>query len=225
MNRRNNEAGNFSFSCNLPSARLHGRGVILSFLALLFISMPLPALAQSHACHGPPDCLTPGTVCLNGTVFAGCAPDAYYPLFATRCDAGQTYSGSCTGTRTTLPWNNGNTTGYTSPSTNERNGKTNTDNIIAADSDSGVGGTQPHQAAQYCADLVIHGLDDWYLPSLSEARILYAHLTAIGGFTTVNYSTSTGKTSSDLMRMDASNGNTGTLGKSTAANIRCIRRN
>ncbi|MGJ7032094.1 Lcl domain-containing protein [Niabella hirudinis] len=39
-------------------------------------------------------------------------------------------------------------------------------------------------AAKLCADLVLNGHDDWYLPSLAELNILYVNRFAIGGFDT-----------------------------------------
>ena len=53
--------------------------------------------------------------------------------------------------------------------------------LIGLDSDSGTGGTQPHQAAQTCYDLTDNGHDDWYLPSSDEMNVLYTNQTAIGG--------------------------------------------
>jgi hypothetical protein len=54
------------------------------------------------SCSGPSGCVSIGSVCSDGSVFAGCSPSANVPMFATRCDAGQTWGGaSCTGTRTT----------------------------------------------------------------------------------------------------------------------------
>ncbi|HEY5792226.1 MAG TPA: hypothetical protein VIS74_02945, partial [Chthoniobacterales bacterium] len=58
----------------------------------------------------------PGYVCPDGTVFAGFPPNLYEPIFTTRCDAGQSWTGSCTGTRVTKPWNNGNSSGYVTTS-------------------------------------------------------------------------------------------------------------
>jgi len=158
----------------------------LAFLAMTFLFMSAAA-AQSHACHGPPDCATPGSVCPDGTVYAGCAGDKYYPFFVTRCDAGQAWTGSCTGTRVTKPWNNANSSGYvTTSQTGLGNGKANTIALSTGgtygDSDSVTAGIQPHQAAQYCTDLVQDGHDDWYLPAISELYTMYVHSTAIGNF-------------------------------------------
>ncbi len=46
-------------------------------------------------------------------------------------------------------------------------------------------------AARLCADLVLDGYSDWYLPSRNELNILYIYRSSIGGFTTGNYWNST----------------------------------
>jgi hypothetical protein len=49
-----------------------------------------------------------GTVCADGTIYAGLSPDTGAKMFTTRCDYGQTWNGSaCTGTRLPQNWNNG----------------------------------------------------------------------------------------------------------------------
>ena len=123
-----------------------------------------------------------GTVCADETVYAGTSPASSTPMFITRCDAGRTWDGSaCTGTQASLPWNNGNTSGQvdtsltncaSAPCTATADGRANTATLVAEDSDSGVAGVQPHQAAAYCDSLDIHGHTDWYLPSLPETVVI-----------------------------------------------------
>ncbi len=45
-------------------------------------------------------------------------------------------------------------------------------------------------AARLCADLVLNGYSDWYLPSRDELNKLYINRSSIGGFTTGGYFTS-----------------------------------
>lgn len=132
-----------------------------------------------------------GYVCPDGSVFAGFVPYAasYKPVFTTRCDAGRTWNGSaCAGTRLTLPWNNGNSGGLvTTTATSALDGRANANALLATDSDSGTGGTQPHQAAAYCDNLSIHGKNDWYLPGVAEFLQIQASSTAIGDFGPSDY--------------------------------------
>lgn len=125
-----------------------------------------------------------GTVCADGTVYAGTSPASSTPMYVTRCDAGRTWGGSaCTGGRGLYTWNNGNATGNVDTSLSNcqsgwggcaatADGRANTNTLAAEDSDSGVGGVQPHEAAAYCDSLNIHGHADWYLPSLPELDVI-----------------------------------------------------
>jgi hypothetical protein len=56
-------------------------------------------------------------------------------------------------------------------------GATNTAYIMA-------GCAQRPIAASVCADLVLNGYPDWYLPSLGELQLMYSrlHLQGLGGF-------------------------------------------
>lgn len=132
----------------------------------------------------PTDCPVVGDVCSDGTVFAGL--DGGVPLYVPRCDAGMAWDGSaCTGGRGTYPWNSGyGIVHVTTGATNQNNGAVNTATLIATDSDSGTAGVQLHQAAQYCADAIYNGKDDWYLPSKNELHIFVGNKTAIGNFST-----------------------------------------
>jgi hypothetical protein len=118
---------------------------------------------SADACAGVS---TIGTVCSDGTIYVGTDPDGGQKLMTTRCDSGQTWSGSaCTGEAVELPWDNGiyqsGFTGYTSDTT----GKANTEGL-ANDSDP----TSPHLAAKYCYDLDIHGHTDWFLPAVYQEQ-------------------------------------------------------
>ncbi len=178
-----------------------------------------------------------GSVCGDGTVYAGLSPDGSVPMFVTRCDAGQSWTGSCTGTRTGMSWNDGNSSwvdtalvncsalGACSPS-----GESNTVILINTDSNSNTSGLQNHVAAKYCADLSSNGYTDWYLPSIEELNVLYGNRTAIGGFTTVWYRSSQEANSSMAGIQSFSNGDVELLSSgynkaSAPIYVRCVRRN
>ena len=131
----------------------------------------------------PTDCPVVGDVCSDGTVFVGL--DGGVPIYVPRCDAGMMWSGSaCTGGQSSIPWNNGNGSGNNWTGATNNNGEVNTALLITLDSNSWTAGVQPYQAAQYCADAIYNGKDDWYLPSKNELNILYVNKTAIGNFNT-----------------------------------------
>jgi hypothetical protein len=145
-------------------------------------------------CRGQASCLNPGDLCSDGTIFSGCGGASYTPFYVTRCDGGQTWSGSaCTGTRVQKPWNDGNTANYTTTNVqNDSDGAANTvaltNGVVDGTGDSSTAvGLQPHQAAQYCADLVIHGYSDWYLPAPFDLFTMWVHSAVIGNFTTADY--------------------------------------
>jgi hypothetical protein len=56
-------------------------------------------------------------------------------------------------------------------------GATNTANIVAVCAQRPI-------AASVCADLVLNGYSDWYLPSIGEVQLMYSrlHLQGLGGF-------------------------------------------
>lgn len=63
-------------------------------------------------------------------------------------------------------------------------GLSNTNSIVAAQG-AGI------YAASLCADLVLNGYGDWYLPSVDELNKLYINQVAIGGFASAFYWSST----------------------------------
>lgn len=59
-------------------------------------------------------------------------------------------------------------------------GQANTTAIVNGCSEAGV-------AARICNDLVLNGYSDWFLPSQDELNLMYAQRTAIGGFASACY--------------------------------------
>lgn len=161
-----------------------------------------------------------GYVCPDGSIFIGFSPDAanQQPLYASRCDAGQTWSGSaCTGTRASLAWGSSGTTRST---TDALNGKAQTTTLAAF-------GSTAHPAASYCQDLSMHGKTDWYLPAVTEAlRIIFSQ-SSISGFSTAQqYLTSTEVDSTQAFTVNptAQGGVHNQAKTTTTFHIRCIRR-
>lgn len=166
-----------------------------------------------------------GTVCADGSVYAGLSPNGSVPMYATRCDAGQSWSGvACAGSRSAYSWNNGTgwtTTGYTGNTTGKANSAG-----IAALADAG----SPHVTAQYCENLNENGQTDWYLPALSELNVLYQNKATIRNFNTSGSvywsSTERGDAYSqyDAFHERFSDGVQSVSMKTVAALVRCVRR-
>lgn len=175
-----------------------------------------------------------GTVCADGSVYAGTSPDGGVPMYVTRCDYNQTWSGSaCINTRTGITWNNGQSDWVDTSLVNcgsvpacDVSGETNTTTLSSADSDSNDAGVQPHAAAKYCDDLVIHGNSDWYLPSAPELNVIYANKTAIGQFDTGGdyYWSSSENDNGNAWYQEFSNGAQGVFTKAAGNWVRCARR-
>lgn len=130
----------------------------------------------SEPCHAN---APPGTICRDGSVYAGLSPDGNVPMYTTPADLGfynwndgagsvDTAMVNCTGAQASC---------YT--------GAANTALLVGADANSDIAGFQNHEAAHACNDLVAHGKSDWYLPAAQELVVLYNNRLAIGGFTLV----------------------------------------
>ncbi len=180
-----------------------------------------------------------GDTCSDGSVYAGQSPDGNVDMYVARCDIGMSFGGSeCTGTRTLEPWNNGNSSGWvTTGYTSNVDGDINTAGLAVQDSDSVTSETQPHQVAQACADLNVHGHTDWYLPANSELSVIYNNLQdgipvdnnpdpLIDGFITSNYWSSSEADNDDADYRDFYDNVTSYgYGKKNASRaVRCARR-
>jgi hypothetical protein len=78
-------------------------------------------------------------------------------------------------------------------------------------------------AAQACADLVLNGYSDWFLPSILDLQILYTNRTAIGGFQNSFYWSSSEYTSSNAWLFDFPNGSGDHFNKSASNYVRAVR--
>lgn len=193
------------------------------------LSTPTPACGDL----GPGD---EGTLCPDGSVFAGISPDNNKIMYVARCDIGMSWDGAtCTGARSSLTWNNGAGTGWvTTGAVSYNTGNANTANLYGLDSDSNTGGTQPHQAADACSDLNVHGQTDWYLPAASEAAVIYVKLIdatpndnspdpLISGFAANNYWTSTEFDSFRTLFFSFNNAGSWNVNKDNSYHVRCAR--
>lgn len=162
-------------------------------------------------CAGSPSI---GTTCGDGTVYAGLSPDGNVPMYTTAADEGL------------FAWNNGNNSGYTTTGqTSSSTGEASTTNLLTIDSDSGVGGTQPHLAAQQCANSTANGHSDWYLPAKDELSVLYTNRVAIGGFTNSWFLSSTESNSTNIWVRDFQFGNSNaSRTKDQLTYVRCVRK-
>lgn len=119
---------------------------------------------------------------------------------------------------TGIRWYNGSyvTTGATASSVGY--GNTNTSTIVSY---QGTGS----YAARLCYDLSLNGYSDWYLPSRSELNLMYSNLKSygLGGFSSVDYWSSTEASSTSAYYQSFSTGTTTTATKSTTKYVRAVR--
>jgi len=169
--------------------------------------------------------LISGTVLGDGTVYAGLTGSD--PMYVTRCDAGQTWSGSsCDGARSTLTWNDGSSDFIMTNVDDLQDGQTNTASLVTLDSNSGAAGMQPHDAAQYCDDLVLYGHSDWYLPAKNELNTMFGNRAVIGNFdeSGTNYWSSSEEYGTSAWRQRFSDGDQIYTTKTNTYAVRCARR-
>jgi hypothetical protein len=182
------------------------------------------------SCAGLPGSPPPiGTVCADGTVYAGTDPDTSVPMYAMPCDIGMTWDGTtCTGTRSSLTWNNGTVNWVAENTGNFITGKANTA-TIAASVDAG----SPNAAASNCYNSLANGyaVGSWFLPSRDELNILYLNLSSIGGFSgSGSYYSSTENGSTGAYFQSFLNGTqvagsaVASSGKNLGKLVRCVRR-
>lgn len=167
-----------------------------------------------------------GTACLDGSLYVGLSPDGSARMYAAPCDVGFDPDAACSGTRVTLPWNNG-TTGYVATGlTSANTGRANTVALVGVDSDGTLSGAQPHRAAQACADLNALGRDDWYLPASAELAVLRTNRMALGGLVSGEYWSSTDQQLQFAVAVNLLGSGSGTTAvfKDRLRPVRCVRR-
>jgi hypothetical protein len=159
----------------------------------------------TDVCAGSPSV---GTVCADGSIYAGLSPDGNVKMYTTPADYGQSQFG----------WDtlyNGFDNGYT--------GRANSEGQAQA------GG---YWAAPACAELNAHGKSDWYLPAMYELDVLRQNAVAIGNFDlsdTEDYWLSAYWSSTEVSEEFAifqwfKNGDGGYTAKGIWMNIRCVRK-
>ena len=118
---------------------------------------------------------------------------------------------------TGIQWYNGSYTTTGATGTAIGTGLDNTNKIIASQGNTGS------YAAKLCRDFRGGGYTDWYLPSQDELNKLYLNKTAIGGFATNYYWSSTEFASYGAWSQGFGSGLQGANGKSVTSYVRAIR--
>ena len=95
-------------------------------------------------------------------------------------------------------------------------GNQNTIDIMAGCATAGI-------AARICGDLVLNGFSDWYLPSKDELNKLYINRVAVGGFSSVNYWSSSEFGASDAWAQSFNSGTQFGNTKLASLRVRAVR--
>ena len=193
-------------------------GWAASPLGLLRAGVPMPTIL------GPSGCDTIGAVCADGTVYAGLTPDGRNRMMTTAADLPGTYT-----------WNGGVDPPDFSPmeavygTCFEDNDVGEGETCITGERNTAFLATAvdpdgPYVAAQACADSTENGHSDWFLPSQVELYALYIHSAAIGGFSAVDYwSSSESHIVGDAQYMDFNSGVPYRAPHEDSKNVRCVR--
>ena len=117
---------------------------------------------------------------------------------------------------TGIQWYNGSFTATGATATALGTGNANTNTIVT---NQGSGS----YAAQLCADLVLGGYSDWYLPSKDELNKLYQNRVAVGGFASAYYWSSTEGSNGTAWIQHFGNGGQYNYDKYRTSMVRAIR--
>lgn len=156
-------------------------------------------------CIADPNLLGIGTTCTDGSKFLGS-----HPVFSWQ----EWYATSAN--QTSSKWATVNQTNSGSYSLS--NGYANQQWIVANRTLS------QYPAFQVCENLVLHGKSDWYLPSKDELNFLYANASAIGGFGTGYFWSSSEISSIFAWDQSFADGSQDGNDKSFTFGVRCVRR-
>jgi hypothetical protein len=119
-----------------------------------------------------------GTLCADGSLYAGISPDGSVKMYVQRCDMGMTWNGtSCTGGRLSYYYNNGTAATAAGSVVDTNTGRANT---LALNGLADAGA--PYQAANACKNLNEDGHTDWYLPATNEMIVIGNGVAALGNF-------------------------------------------
>jgi len=159
----------------------------------------------------PQGCPNIGDVCDDGTVYIGLSTDGTTKMFT----ADISYE-------TSLPWNNGNTSGYVEVAgLLAGEGEPNTAILVTTDADSALTDFQPHQAAYHCYNLNAHGADDWYLPEGSGLDKI-CNVNGLSGETWLSSDRS--DTNANYRFPSCGPGGGGPANKQSSFFVRCVRK-
>ncbi|MBU0766107.1 MAG: DUF1566 domain-containing protein, partial [Bacteroidetes bacterium] len=96
-------------------------------------------------------------------------------------------------------------------------GKQNTVDIEAGCTTAGI-------AADICANLLLNGYDDWFLPSKEELNLMYINKSTIGGFSSSFYWSSSEYSSVNAWIQYFNDGSQNYFTKNNPNRVRCVRR-
>ena len=166
---------------------------------------------KDDACLGSP---AVGTVCADGTVYAGLTPDGNLPFYTTTTDQGaNAYWGTfsfITGAQSTTD-GDGNTADIAA-------------HVLRGDGDYNPNDGKTPNAAQLCAELSAHGHSDWYLPAIDELFQLYYYRASLPNFASKFYWSSTEVDSGNSKGVLFSSGiQSQTKSTYSDTRVRCVR--
>lgn len=215
--------------------------VVLITVSLLFITTS----ARAQTCTGPSGTVGDIIYSMTYDAFQGCTPDGWVAfndaLSAPAClnpgdicPDGTIYAGQFNGNKLYAAVNDATpSTWGPRPSTS---GMGFCVSGVGGSCDTGRENTQllkdhasTFLAAEYCSDVVVHGHDDWYLPSIGELLVVYGSLYAgnppgTHNFLNANYWSSSESSTTNAWYIQFTNGGGGLALKDSSYRVRCIRR-